>query len=422
MKAVWLCLLGILTVTAPVLRAEAGKSSFSQWKNCPQDKNFFPIGVWVQNPAEAAKYKELGINFYFGLWDGPTAGQIQELKKHGMGVVCHFNEYAKENLLDEPTVWGWMHNDEPDLALHFPRNLLKGPGGKEIIKKHWPEVYNELDLDHKEYNGWGLGLHPVNDIQAGYQEIKKYDPERPVFIQLSMAVAQDGIEMGRGDRSGKIWEYPLYMEGSDVVSFDIYPVAYGNPDKLWQISKGIDQLKAWGSGDRPRMVILEAGFGEVWASKHQQRAQLWLAINHGAEGIAWFVHRWIKENGQEKFYSDKMPLKHPEIGQAVKELNQEVLSLASVIHAEKPEGAATAKGAELDLGARRKDGILYLFAVERGGKAGLAEISLKDIGRAEIEVIGENRTLSCRNGTFTDDFEPWAVHLYKITRHPASEF
>jgi hypothetical protein len=414
MKTARLCLLGFLAAAVPALSAEPGKNSFSRWKNLPQDEKFFPIGVWTQNPADAGKYKALGINFYYGLWNGPTAGQIQELKRHGMGVVCHFNEYAKEKLLDEPAVWGWMHSDEPDLALAFPRKILKGPGGKELIKKHWPEVYNELDLDRNEYNGWGLGLHPVNDIQAGYQAIKKDDPNRPVFLQLSAAVAQDGIEKGRGDRSGKTWEYPLYMEGSDVVSFDIYPVAYGNPDKLWQISKGIDQLKAWGSGDRPRMAVLEAGFGEVWASKHQQRAQLWLAINHGAEGITWFVHRWTKENNQQKFYSDKMPLKHPEIGQAVKELNQEVLNLASVINADKPEGAAEAKGAELDLGARRKDGVLYIFAVERAGKAGQAEITLKGIEQAEIEVLGENRTLSCRNGTFTEDFEPWAVHLYKI--------
>ena len=422
MKAVWLCLLGILVSTAASLSAETGKNAFSRWKNLPQDENFFPIGVWVQAPSDAGKYKELGINFYFGLWKGPTAEQIQELKKHGMGVVCHFNEYAKENLLNEPAVWGWMHSDEPDLALHFPRELLKGPGGKEIIKKHWPEIYTQLDLDRNEYNGWGMGLHPVNDIQSGYQEIKKNDLKRPVFIQLSMAVANEGIEMGRGDRSGKIWEYPLYMEGSDVVSFDIYPVAYGNPDKLWQISKGIDQLKAWGSGDRPRMVILEAGFGEVWASKHQQRAQLWLAINHGAQGIAWFAHRWIKENGQEKFYSARMPLQHPEVGQAIKELNLEVLSLASVINAEKPGNIAAAKGIELDLGARKKDDILYLFAVERGGKSGLAEITLNGIDRAEIEVLGENRTLTCTGGVFKDDFEPWAVHLYKIHNQSVSGY
>lgn len=410
----FLCI-GVL-LAAGTVSAESGYNAFSQWKNCPQNEDFFPIGVWAQDPSNAGKYKELGINFYYGLWNGPNAAQIQELKKHGMAVVCTFNEYAKEHLLKEQAVWGWMHDDEPDLAQHYPRSLLKGPGGKEIIKKHWPEIYEQLDLDNNEYNGWGLGLHPVNDVQALYKEIKADDPNRPVFLQLSMAVASAGVEMGRGDRSGQTWEYPLYMEGSDAVSFDIYPVAYGNPDKLWQIAKGLDQIKAWGSGDRPRMAILEAGFGEKWADKHQQRAELWMAINHGASGIAWFVHRWTKENGQEIFYSDRMPLKNPAVGQAFKELNEEVLGLAAVINAEQPEGAAGAKGAELDLGARRKDGVLYLFAVERGGKSGSAEISVKGVDRAEVEVLGENRTLACKDGVFEDAFAPWDVHLYKISK------
>jgi hypothetical protein len=393
-----------------------GENPFSRWESFPQDDGFFPIGVWMQNPRYAGEYKKLGINFYFGLWKGPTAAQIEALKKNGMGVICGFNDYAKENLLDDPTVWGWMHADEPDLAMHFSRKILKGPGGKETLKEHWPEIYKQLDLDHNEYNGWGLGLHPINDVQAGYQKIKKHDTGRPVLIQLSKAVALNGVAPGRGDRSGKTEDYPLYMKGSDAVSFDIYPVAYGDPDKLWQVAKGLDQLKEWGSGDRPLMVALEGGFGETWANKHQLRAELWMAINHGANGFFWFVHRWTKQDGKEVYYSDRMPLKHPELGQAIRELNEEVLTLASVINSPEPSDTVTASGLEVDLGIRRTDKTLYVFAVERGGKDGSAKISFSDTVSGTIEALGEDRMLSCRNGTFTDDFEPWEVHLYKITQ------
>ena len=42
------------------------------------DPNFFPIAVWLQSPANAAKYKAVGINLYVGLWRGPTEEQLAD--------------------------------------------------------------------------------------------------------------------------------------------------------------------------------------------------------------------------------------------------------------------------------------------------------------------------------------------------------
>ena len=33
---------------------------------------FFPIGVWLQNPRNAAAFRAIGINTYVGLWNAPT--------------------------------------------------------------------------------------------------------------------------------------------------------------------------------------------------------------------------------------------------------------------------------------------------------------------------------------------------------------
>lgn len=393
---------------------ETGKNPYSKFETFPQGKDFFPIGVWLQNPRYADRYRDLGVNFYYGIWDGPNADQVAALKKHGMGLICHFNDFAKNNLLNDPTIWAWMHADEPDLAIAYPRDMLKAPGGKEIIKKHWPEVYEKLDLDNNEYNGWGMGLHPVNDVQADYKKIKADDPDRPVMLQLSKAVATDGVYVGRGDRNGKTEDYPLFFKGSDAISYDIYPVAYGEGDSLWLVPKGLDQLREWGSGDRPLMMILEAGFGEEWANQHQQRAQLWMAINHGASGIVWFVHRWSEADGPKRMTSEKMAIDNAEVGQAVKELNGEVADLAVVLNTNPLQTGVTARGVELDLGARYHDGFLYVFAVEKQGKSGEATISINGLTNAELTVINEDRQLTAKGGQFSDTFDPWAVHLYKI--------
>lgn len=410
---------GVLTaavaglMSAAVYGAPDGAHPWSRWPHLPQGRDFFPFGVWAQNPADAPAYRALGVDFYYGLHGGPTEAQVAALRRHNMPFVAMFNDYARQNLLKEPLAWGWMHRDEPDLAHVYPRNLLKGPEGKRILREHWPEVYRKLELEGKEYDGWGLGAHPVIDIQANYRKIREADPTRPVFLQLSHAVAFEGVKKGRGDHSGNVEVYPGYFAGSDIISFDVYPVADGRANELWRVPKGLDQLRTWGSGNRPLMAIIEAGFGETFADKHQQRAQVWMAINHGATGIAWFCHRWTQVDGQRKLFSTRMPLADPQVGAAVREIAAEVKSLAAVINSAALKDRVRAEGLELDLAARQADGWVYIFAVERGGAGGAATLSVEDLGAADVEVIGENRTLRAEGGRFQDRFAPWEVHLYR---------
>ena len=47
------------------------QSPYAQWKNGPStNADYFPIGVWVQNPKNAERYKAAGINLFVGLWRG----------------------------------------------------------------------------------------------------------------------------------------------------------------------------------------------------------------------------------------------------------------------------------------------------------------------------------------------------------------
>ena len=54
-------------------------SPYAKWENGPsQDAKFFPIAVWLQNPRNAGKYRQAGINTYVGLWRGPTEQQLSD--------------------------------------------------------------------------------------------------------------------------------------------------------------------------------------------------------------------------------------------------------------------------------------------------------------------------------------------------------
>src|ERR1041385_7068733 len=44
-----------------------------------EDPGFFPIAVWLQDPRNAVRYREAGINLYVALWKGPTEEQLAAL-------------------------------------------------------------------------------------------------------------------------------------------------------------------------------------------------------------------------------------------------------------------------------------------------------------------------------------------------------
>src|SRR5689334_7685347 len=92
----------------------APQTAFSQWPHGPSsDPSYFPIAVWLQDPAQALRYKAAGINVYVGLWRGPTEDQLAKLKLAGIQLICHQNAVALAHR-DDPTIVGWMQEDEPD--------------------------------------------------------------------------------------------------------------------------------------------------------------------------------------------------------------------------------------------------------------------------------------------------------------------
>ena len=98
------CLITLASAFSAAAGADATASPYVSWENGPpHTADFFPIAVWLQNPGNAARYKQAGINTYVGLWRGPTEEQLAELKKAGMKVICHQNKTALRHV-DDPTI------------------------------------------------------------------------------------------------------------------------------------------------------------------------------------------------------------------------------------------------------------------------------------------------------------------------------
>ena len=58
------------------------QASSGHWSHGPPSTpEYFPIAVWLQDPRQAARYKDAGINLYVALWRGPTeSSRAQEAR------------------------------------------------------------------------------------------------------------------------------------------------------------------------------------------------------------------------------------------------------------------------------------------------------------------------------------------------------
>jgi hypothetical protein len=363
-----------------------GSFLFGQSGHIKKNSSYFPIAVWVQSPSNAAAYKALGINTYVGV--NLDEEGLNLLKKSNIKAITHMSKFGLEHLNDT-TIYAWMHGDEPD-------NAQARKGGK----------------------GYDPCIDPAI-IVKNYQDIKKKDPSRPVYINLGMGVSNIGW-FGRGECTGRYDMYKVsnngYLKGCDIASFDIYPVNTSDKvfkDKLWFVPKGIDSLKSWSNHAKPVWCWIESTrIGEDCPRKpttSEVKTEVWMALIHGANGFGYFCHSFYPT------FVEAGPLKDPQMMEAMKAINSQVTALAQVLNSENTDYATVVssnKEVPVDIMSKNFNGHNYLFSVAMRNDKTTAEFKVKS-GK-KVEVLGENRILKIKKGKFTDEFAPYAVHLYKI--------
>jgi hypothetical protein len=356
------------------------------------DPAVFPIAVWLQSPSNAAKYKAAGFNLYVGLWQGPTEEQLTDLKAAGMPVVCEQNAVGLRHLNDS-IIYGWMLGDEPDNA-----QAVKDPVTGKI--------------------GYGPCI-PPEKIVAEYERYRRADPTRPVMLNLGQGVANDEW-YGRGS-GASLKDYETYVKGGDIVSFDVYPIAgLSKPDPedyLWYVPKGVDRLVKWMNGKGTAWNCIECTRidGDRKATPSQVRSEVWMSLIHGSKGLIYFVHQF------KPTFDEHALLDDPEMLAEVKSLNGQIASLAAVLNSPpvtaKVAVTSSKSDVPVDIAARKSKGEAYVFAVGMRNSSTRASFDVHEFTKAKAaSVLGENRAIPIVAGTFSDDFMPYAVHLYKFDR------
>lgn len=303
---------------------------------------FFPLMVWGNCPDQYGASIAAGIDLFAQNPCGGVAGQLQGLSGRALSAAV-----TGEPATDGPAQIGWFYPDEADA---------------------------------KGYTGADLPAAPA--AVAG----------RLSFLTLSnhFYAGADPLPAGRG-------AYPGLIAKADVVGFDLYPL------QIWcDASRLVDdylaqrQLIALAPG-RPTFQWIEAS---TWQCKGRGlevtpatvRAESWLAIAAGANGLGFFPGNWS-----------------PEIAQAIAQVAHDVHALGpALLGAPLPVRAS----GPLVASGRRYAGARYLIAVNPTSRPVRATFRMPGLAGTTLSVLGEGRAIGSAQGALVDDFAPLAVHVY----------
>jgi hypothetical protein len=368
---------------------------YAQWSaGPPAQADFFPIAVWLQTPSNAGAYEAAGVNLFVGLWEGPTKSQLATLQSAGMPVFCHQNATGLSSP-NASVIQAWTQDDEPDNSQ---------PDGS---------------------GGWDPPIEPSVIIDI-YDAIRAADATRPVYLNLGQGVAWDGW-YGRGVRTDHPEDYFEYVKGCDIASFDIYPVNSSDAEvsgNLWYVAQGVDRLRTCVGDLKPVWCWIECtqidADSAAKPAPAQVRSEVWMALVHGANGIGYFCHSWYPT------FVEPALLQDAEMLAAVTTINGRITSLAAVLNSPTVVGGATVgsstTGVPIDLMVKQHGGVTYVFAVCMRDGATTGSFDVAGLGvSAQAEVLDEGRQIQVTGGQFTDQFQPYEAHLYRITDQPAPD-
>jgi hypothetical protein len=217
-------------------------------------------------------------------------------------------------------------------------------------------------------------------------------------------------------RSNHPEDYPLYLRGCDIASFDIYPAVHDSPQiagKLWFVPQGVSRLREWSNDEKIIWNCIECtriSNTKVKPTPKQVEAEVWMSIVAGSRGLIYFVHQF-----QPNFVEAAL-LQDAEMLSAVTKLNRQIQSLAPVLNSPTVADVKVGNSDEnmpIRAMVKRYQGAIYVFAVSHRDTATDATIALPTTS-GNAEVIGENRSVTLSQGQLRDSFEGYGVHLYRI--------
>ncbi len=376
---------------------------------------FLPIMSWAQNQRNLPEFRSLHFNTFAGSHGG-SAAELARAAQDAGGYLAMDIANA-EQIPGNPRVLMWMHRDEPDMPQRPDDDQLATPDLIEAQRGTEP-------------SGFVPKQPPAETLQR-YERVKQIDPSRPVAVTFTGHFFELVSHYNPAEREHL---YGEYVQHADILGFDIYPIyGHGRPAWLNVPAQATEQLVAMGGHAKPVYTFIETSKGSRWMTYERQpdvlpihtRFQVWGSIIRGATAIAYFTHAW-QPSFSEFAATDEMKA---ELGR----LNAQLTRLTRpILAAETDRRIEMTMPGELEghFKATEHDGYLYIFAqntdlgpgADEAGqfdpirpRGGTGRFTVEGLAAGTaIEVVDEDRTITAEDGSFADDFDPLAEHIYRI--------
>jgi hypothetical protein len=220
----------------------------------------------------------------------------------------------------------------------------------------------------------------LDRLEAGYNKIKELDGNHPVWSVHWHCFGQDSWLLQE-------------LHTTDIVGVDPHP----NPITLTS-----DMADAANATGKPVWLAPQI-YG---ATQAEMRAMTYLAVNHGAKGLIYYCHsafnptKWSQAKG---------------LGSEVDQLRPVFLSTDQT-----NDSDVTCNNSNIDLKLMRTGHAYYLFAVNTKEEniTGVSfQNNLSDTPGVIEALFEDGRQIALTNGAFTDNFDPYEVHVYFWRQH-----
>jgi hypothetical protein len=283
--------------------------------------------------------------------------------------------------------------------------MIRQPSGNTSADASNPYLLAWLFQDEPDANGVSAAT-----LAAEYKSAKAADPNIPVFTNFSGGYVLDW----QGNMTSA--QYKADLASTDWVGSDIYPVTgWNDPSALDAPGDSVAKLSQL-SGGKPQFAFIETSNqnlawlppGTTGVTPGQFTAELWDSLVQGAHGIVYFPQSF------NAFSYDSTP---PAVAAAMTTQDARIESIGAVLNSTRdPAGLGLKLSSGLVGDYYSYEGKSYFVVVNMTNTTlSNQSITMTGVGSATSAAVqGESRTVAVNNGTLTDSFAPYSVHIYAV--------
>ncbi|WP_377973766.1 hypothetical protein [Arthrobacter ulcerisalmonis] len=380
----------------PRIPWEGGPDYWKQFPNAKEwtDPSFFPIGIWFNgfsNNAEVQWDKDHGINTYAGMWEGTDFSLFEDNDVYWLGNKL--NSTFKD---DSPNWPGVLLDDEVDGRFTPSEGI-----------KHLESLKSELVTGQGKF-----AYANFTQLVIG-SDMSIADQER--YVNLTDAVSVDMYWYTIPFCDWTPYRGTLYAD----------PVDQATCRTASSYGKAVNGMTIRDAADgklQPRWMFLEnlnglSGQAHVgYIQPGQVKGAAMSSVINEARGLFWFNQSFTGDcqtDGALRLAQVQGTsfCGYPQM-QAMGEVNNLIQSLAPVLNTQSYEWTF---GQRLDTMLKVSKDSAYIFAMTDGTTGARTFTLPAGIKGTKIDVVGENRSLTVTNGSFSDNFaNEYTYHVYKI--------